>query len=161
MYLWNVESLAEDLRLNSLSEYEKLKYYILVLVLMNIQISSMNSDYKSAWPDDLSHILNLLFVVFSTYHFYKINSKGDSKAFIERHLCLSVALLFRSILVLLIAAIFLTALKAFLESSLINLKIAHAGSFIFLVASIVQWLYYIKWMNQWMKYVSRNSATTI
>ncbi len=91
MYLWNTKALAKELRDGTLTERERMKYYLLFvavdavgaeLVTYSSEIVSLASVAKS--------VLIIIGIVAGTYIAYRANCAGDDKDFIGRSICLSV-----------------------------------------------------------------------
>ena len=91
MYLWNVGGLIDDLRNNSVSEFEKLKYLMATGVLV-----ALFSDPIFSWGlrytimEALNLALQLAAVAAGTYYCYLQNRKGDDTDFATRFVCLGI-----------------------------------------------------------------------
>ena len=90
MHLFNVKRLAGELRANSLSETEKYRYLlaIVVLQLLNAVARILVAPRTN---HDLPRVLAASVVSLVGLHIcHEINKRGDNQRFIERFLCLSV-----------------------------------------------------------------------
>ena len=89
MHLFNIHRLVEKLRANTLSEAEKFRYFIALLVLR-----AGNEAMRAAAPQAPNHLTDFaLFVAISLLGYYichKVNQRGDNQRLIERLICLSV-----------------------------------------------------------------------
>lgn len=96
MYFWNTVALARELKSRSLSQSERMKYY-LVSSTMYALFSEMNG-YNNTSPSLISIIQSTVVVVaivVGIIFCYRINSKGDGQEFIDRFVCLSWPILIR------------------------------------------------------------------
>ncbi len=89
MHLFNAGRLANELRANALSETEKFRYFLVLLVLR-----TTNEALRASTPQPRNHLLDLvLFSAISLLGYYichVINRSGDDQRLIERLICLSV-----------------------------------------------------------------------
>jgi hypothetical protein len=128
MFLWNYKKLALELRESKLSERDKF-YYCLVFTLLSlfsVYLMSYMSAIKSTaikTGQDIFFIKIIFDAAFvflyiaGLFWWYKTNSKGDNKNFIERTIVLSVPLTIRVFL--------LVFALSFFVSSVITLVILH------------------------------------
>jgi hypothetical protein len=88
MYFWNIESLAYELKANSLSEWQKAKYLIANLVI-NLSFASLSYLLGARFSllSVASYTLGGITAAFCIAHVFNINHKADGKNFIERLVC--------------------------------------------------------------------------
>lgn len=95
MYFWNVNALVQELKTGTLTEYEKMKYFLAMTLLQ--LFSLMNGPaFVQFMPLTNSEVLVQLLcfgvivgvTVWGIYHCFIINKHGDNKNFIERIICL-------------------------------------------------------------------------
>lgn len=91
MYFWRVNNLVDDFRNDKVSEKEKLKYTILLGILVEI-ISSpiMWIDSIYSTMDSINLIAMIVTTTLGTYYCYAKNKSGDNKDFITRFICLGI-----------------------------------------------------------------------
>ena len=100
MYFWRVDKLVEDFRNDNVSEKDKLKYMLLLGVIMTLAtdpILWIGSQYSIM--DAINLPLMLLVVVAGTYYCYVANRDADNKDFITRFMCLGVPILVRILVI--------------------------------------------------------------
>ncbi|MFA5190631.1 MAG: tetratricopeptide repeat protein [Verrucomicrobiia bacterium] len=96
MYLWNTKALAKELRDGTLTERERMKYFLLFMTLI-----AVGSDNLFSHPEPISSAriilsaINIIATVGGTYGAYRINRAGDDRDFIARAICLSIPLTIR------------------------------------------------------------------
>ena len=114
MYWWRINPLKAELASGAVSESEKLKYLMAMLLLYVI---SGEVSYLAAQADPgdtltatdwLSSALFVITTFIGTYYCYRRNRAGDAKCFIERFVCLSwpITIRFLAIMLLGFAAFF-------------------------------------------------------
>ncbi|HWN93703.1 MAG TPA: hypothetical protein VNT99_01610 [Methylomirabilota bacterium] len=114
MYWWRIEPLKSELASGAVSESEKLKYLIAMLLLY---VVSGEVSYLAALatPEDtltttdwLSSSLLVITTFIGAYYCYGRNRSGDAKCFLERFVCLSwpITIRFLAIMLLGFAALF-------------------------------------------------------
>lgn len=111
MYHWNTRALAEDLKKNSVSEKDKLRYF-LALLLLNLIVSSLpDGPFHPAWWLVSSSTV-LFIMILGMLHCYRQNLKGDGLRFIERFICLAwpLSVKFSLLALLVIFGVFCTLL---------------------------------------------------
>lgn len=90
MYIINSDALARDLKLGTVSQKDKLIYFLLFILLHSM---------VSIRTNVLGVIIDLLITVVGIFICYKANRKGDNKEFIERFICLSLPINLSMILI--------------------------------------------------------------
>ena len=88
MYFWNINSLAIDLKADSLTEWQKTKYYIATL-LFGLFANLIAALKYFSLLTITSFSLCGVAIVFCLIHIFNINHKADDKNFIERLICFS------------------------------------------------------------------------
>ncbi|MCA0754971.1 hypothetical protein KP806_07900 [Paenibacillus sp. N4] len=107
MYLWNVKALAHELKEKTLSQQQKMKYFLVFILLNVIMIEcsyylgmSFNFNIYDLIGSLETVVVNIAGIIFC----YRANRSGDNDDFIERFICLSlpitIRLLFISVIVL-------------------------------------------------------------
>lgn len=106
MYLTNIKALVRQLKTNTLSEYDKLSYLLLMLVvsglgtLSNVYNTMTKSGiYKeipgTTWGQQfiklsVHQVMLIAILIIAALLCYYVNKKGDNKRFLERFMCLIV-----------------------------------------------------------------------
>ena len=88
MYFWSITSLANELKADSLSEWQKAQYLIANL-LVNLSFASLSYLLGARFSllSVMSYALGGVTAVFCITHVFNINLKADDKNFIERLIC--------------------------------------------------------------------------
>ena len=110
MYIWKTDSLVADLRDGTLSQADRFKY-LLVLMLITVVIVELSlfvSEVPSAATLSESTLV-ILMTVAGTIWCYRVNKDGDNQEFVDRFICLSLPILVRLFLLfLLIYSLYMT-----------------------------------------------------
>lgn len=94
MYFWRDDLLFNELQANTVSEREKVKYFILNMLVLELAMWVIATDPGPiALVDHLDYLSSCLLVIFGTLFAFKKYSPPDR--FVERFLCLSVPILIR------------------------------------------------------------------
>ena len=101
MHFWNTKALGKELREGTVTQKDKMKYFLILLIIFGIPFSSYVApkfDYTFVrFPGlILSIIINIWGVIFC----YQANQKGDDKDFIDRFVCLSLPISIKLLLLL-------------------------------------------------------------
>lgn len=89
MHLFNINRLAGELRADALSETEKYRYLLGLVVLRALSEASRSAATQSR--NHFADILSALLISLIGFHIcHKINQRGDNQRLIERLICLSV-----------------------------------------------------------------------
>lgn len=80
MYFWNINALIEDLRLNKVTERDKMLNFLVTITILVLIASSA---------------LDIILFVVGIILCFRTNSNGDNKNFIDRVICLSVPIFSR------------------------------------------------------------------
>lgn len=96
MYLWKVDALVEDFKLEKVSQKEEFKYMLIFTILMSFAgdpLFQINSSYNLY--DSILSIAVLCISILGTYFCFKINTSGDNKNFIARIICIGLPSMIR------------------------------------------------------------------
>lgn len=88
MYFWNVKALAQDLREHKVSEYDKMRYFLVMTIAL--VLSSYLSVEQFSKLLLLELLLSLIISCVGVIACYRANKAGDNKQFIERFTCLGL-----------------------------------------------------------------------
>lgn len=90
MYYWNIKGLAENLKNGTVSQRDKMKYFLFNLLAWSFTIYLI--EYCPEEPNEMFFvrcIFELSAVIIGVLLCYKVNEQGDNKEFIDRFICLS------------------------------------------------------------------------
>ena len=90
MYFWSINSVARDLKANSLSEWQKTKYYIATVLYTFFESWISGSVSGFNYYTFVSYFLSSVVVIYSMVLIFNINHKADDRNFIERLTCFSL-----------------------------------------------------------------------
>ena len=155
MILWKVEKLAQQLKLNELSEWQKMKYLLWDAVLMSFALGIMNmSDHYASSTRTSYGILFLLIECILVYLLvekaFLMNDKGDGKAFIERFTCLAFPISIRvSVMMILLEVLIALPMRSmgFKENGFISTVVEYS-------VGILWTIYFYHTLTKWLGYVS-------
>ena len=101
MYIWNSSKLVEDLRSDTVTEKEKLKYVLFWVVgTMIVSDPLFHFDYEYVLNDAILSLVMLVVSIAGTIYCYKVNKNGDNKDFISRYICLSIPVGIRAFVII-------------------------------------------------------------
>jgi hypothetical protein len=152
MYLWNVSALASELKANTISEYEKTKYYILYSAFLCFILAVPNVTEYPAALQFLRFSLDLLITVLGIVYVFKINEQGDNQDFIARSLCIGVPLSFK--IIVLFLTIYIMA-HYFLDN-ILQIKNTYIDYVVEIILEILAALYYYYSLGYWLKEISKD-----
>ena len=89
MHLFNAGRLASELRENALSETEKYRYF-LVLIVVRVISEALHAAAGQARSDHVNFALVTIVSLLGYHICHVINQRGDDQRLIERLICLSV-----------------------------------------------------------------------
>jgi hypothetical protein len=96
MYLWNTKALRAELRSGALPQRERMKYYLVFVVLSSI---AAEVGYYVPQPVTAPTIAGSFTLVLGsalgTYLTYRVNRRGDDREFIDRSVCLGLPIIVR------------------------------------------------------------------
>ena len=103
MYFWNTKALATRLKEGTLTQGEKLPYF-LFFVAISYLIYEINFFPNGSEPsegiEDLVHSgLTICLGVLGTFLCYRVNKEGDNSEFIDRFICLNFPVCIKIILI--------------------------------------------------------------
>ncbi len=147
MYLWNINKLASDLKDNTVSEGEKVKYFIFS-VFWSAFFHAMG-PYSCPNPDQTTLILSVIYIIClptGVWICYRANSGGDGQNFLERFICLCVPICVR---LTLFAIVFF-----FLFGITLSLIPINVSPNITIVVYIVYFAGYFWWIKRKISWIS-------
>ncbi|AAZ27603.1 hypothetical protein [Colwellia psychrerythraea] len=122
MYIWKISPLIEQLKSDSLSQKEQLKYFLTYSVLMIIASELPLSVYLDyGFYDAVNTVsMSILTIVGITYC-YKVNKSIDDKDFILRFVTIGLPVTLRLLALLIVVGILFGVVDAiFIESSYLD-----------------------------------------
>jgi hypothetical protein len=91
MYLWNTKALATELRDGTLTERERMKYYLLFMTLLAVVTELQLYGPEPVTPTLIAtSVLSIVATVVGIHVTYRANRSGDDRDFIARSVCLIV-----------------------------------------------------------------------
>ncbi len=118
MYLWSTKGLIKELRDGSLDQKEKVKYFVVFLLMYNVGFELSLFAQENYSIDDLtSFVVNTVIMVVAIYLCFRINRDGDDVEFIDRFVCLGLPITIRFICSLFAILIGLSLLSIFFGDS--------------------------------------------
>lgn len=88
MYLWNTKALATELRDGTLTERERMKYYLLSVTLCAVAMEAPLYSSEPVTPAFVAtSIFSIIGTAVGTYVTYRANRSGDDRDFIARSVC--------------------------------------------------------------------------
>jgi hypothetical protein len=105
MYFFNVKKLSEELKLKTVTQRQKMMYFIVIFFISPVASPTAYIDVYNS-PQDLaialpSFVINILGI----YICYKANLQGDNEEFIVRMVCLNLPIIVRLTVLYMILAI--------------------------------------------------------
>lgn len=160
MYLWRIKKLAGDLKADRVSEWEQVKY-LLVLVLPMIAFSYLPAFLAMLGPAIMSAVpLFLEMVVFLAITIggitmnFRANQRGDGREFLKRFICLSVPVNIRILIYSLPIFLVLGVFSVFL-GEVMGVSLAEQSSSIFALGT--ELLSYL-WIRSYILEISGASS---
>jgi hypothetical protein len=147
MYIWNVKALAQDLKAGQVSQKEKMKYF-LVTIIVQMLMTSMPAQPSLQYGDFIRTVIFIIITAIGIVVCYKANSRGDDKEFVERIICLSLPIGVRISLLLFIGLILDIIIATVLQFGPQALEVS-----IFIV-SIIVLIITLTWMRSYIIDVS-------
>lgn len=119
MYLWNVKKLSSGLKENKISEKEKMKYFMVMMLIWTLMFS-LSALFPVQLTDKLNYLTVSFFILVLTfvglYSCYQANRDGDNKDFVARFVCISLPINIR----LLVVVIAISTLGGILSAILLS-----------------------------------------
>lgn len=91
MYLWNIKKLREDLKENRVSSREKMKYFLVFMLVVGGSFYVGLGFGDAGIPYGYTLFEALAFIIITIAGMlvcYQANKQGDDKEFIERFICI-------------------------------------------------------------------------
>jgi hypothetical protein len=90
VYFWNTKALAKKLRSRSLSQAEKMKYFVAssACYVLFFEVNGYLSESPDLWPI-LRSAVTVMTTIIGIIVCYRANAEGDGQEFIDRFICLS------------------------------------------------------------------------
>lgn len=149
MYLWNVKKLSSDLKENKISEKEKMKYFMVMILIWTLMFS-LSALFPAQLTDKLNYLTVSFFILvltfFGLYSCYQANRDGDNKDFVGRFVCVSLPINIR----LLVIAVPISVAGGLLGA------IFFAGADLFFnLLAIFATLFEFLWIRKYMKLIAQ------
>lgn len=95
--LWNTRELSERLSAGTLSEKEKMHYFLLQALLVVVGTAKVvnYSPIRPIFYDHIGDVLVFLITLVGILLVYKQNERGDNRHFVDRAICLGVPIFMR------------------------------------------------------------------
>ncbi len=156
MYFWNVNKLAEDLKLNKVSETDFKNYYIVSAIIILLSYLALTlapeSTVSAAWA---SFILQIGLLISWINAIFKVNGGEKGRAFLKRIIALSLPITIQSLVLFLIVGISLQVIilvfaSSLEEAMLKQLNIVIGLIFEVVISTYIYWRIYVavKQINQ-------------
>lgn len=139
MYIWKTQKLAVELAKGSVGQTEQLKYFLATSVLFVFATTRYGDASEAAFFDLLAAII---ITVGGIVYCYKNNSRGDSKDFILRMVCLGWPITVKLITIILASTLVLGVVLAELSPDFGDQLFENDyiwSVFIFLATAIYYW----------------------
>jgi len=150
MYLWNVKALAQDLKEDKVTEKEKMKYF-LVTMLLAIFLNSGSSSDGSTWFKWANYIVTFGLTFGGVIWCYNANQRGGNKDFVIRFICLSIPVYVR----MFVPIIVLIIIGVVIDSHIFD------SSYVSLAIDCTYYIVYFAWVRKYIIYISNNEITKV
>ena len=148
MYFWSIKKLTTDLKDNKISEKEKFKYFLTLVILELILINLIVYTWQEINTANLiNSLITFVGFILAVTIIYKKNKKGDNKNYIERYVCLSLPAAVRAFVYSLIAAFIFGIIGTIVWGEQYTNTMASSDifsnvmAFVFFVVLIHYWIY--------------------
>ena len=145
MYFWNVSALAHDLKENKVTEYEKMKYFLMHSILLGLTVLVIEiSPARDLISSLISFLIVILLVIVGVFLCYRTNAKGDNKYFLSRFICLGFPIFIKiSLLFFVVSFLFdiFSCLFGFVNPILYIKYYLHQASGYILIIIHYLWIY--------------------
>ncbi|TWX65851.1 hypothetical protein ESZ36_16180 [Colwellia demingiae] len=119
MYIWKVSPLIEQLKSESLSQKEQLKYFLTYGILMTLATDPLLTvGLEYGFYDAINTVIMSLMTIIGVVYCYKVNKSTDDKDFILRFVTLGLPITVRLIVLTLVIGIFWGVIDAIFIDSL-------------------------------------------
>lgn len=98
MYWWNTHKLAEAIKNDVLNEYDKMKYFLTLSLILVVSMYLIQFQESSSVTALIEMILMFLIVLFGILITFKANRGNEGKDYIVRVTCLSLPILIKIML---------------------------------------------------------------
>ena len=119
MYIWKVSPLIEQLKSESLSQKEQLKYFLTYSILMILATDPLFAvGVEYGFYDTVNTVIMSLLTIVGIVCCYKVNKSADDKDFILRFVTLGLPIIVRIIVLTIVVGIVFGVIDAiFIDSS--------------------------------------------
>lgn len=160
MYFWNAEALAQELKADTLSQPERMKY-LLAFMLFFTPLTELLYLYFPTQKTSLavlSVILNGVMTLGGVIVCYFANRAAQGKNFVERFICLNVPISIRLGVLLGVAVVLVECIKSFFKipESDSHLYVMNVGDLVFNV--FLEGIYFW-WMFRYLREIAREDSS--
>jgi len=156
-YCWKVNTLADDLIRNNLTEFEKLKYLIATFIAYETLILTATPSSENQFNlRIIQFCLDVLFITLGTIVCYFANKNGDGKNFLERYICLSWPVGIRVFVFLAIVIIVPMIPFSIFSVELFPTMFSDENIYLTIIPTFVFYIFYFWRLRKWIIYVSIN-----
>jgi len=145
MFLWDVHALALRFRAKRVSEWDKFRYYALILILGALFQGSFHPGHYSSPFQEIQETIAVTFLsVLGAWYCYQVNGRGDNEDFMGRILCLGFPIAIRILVISIVGMLCIDALiKSFpsLYLSVEDFSILQSFLILSLTSLSYYWLY--------------------
>jgi len=122
MYIWKVSPLIEQLKSESLSQKEQLKYFLTYSILMILATDPLLSvGLEYGLYDTINTVIMSILTIIGIVYCYKVNKSTDDKDFILRFVTLGLPIIVRLIVLAIVVGIIFGLIDAiFIDSSYLD-----------------------------------------
>lgn len=144
MYHWNVKALAEELKNNTVSEKEKMKYSLGYAIMVAFITSHFfdSREPLNRW-DYATDVLSLISTAWGILYIFKKN--GGKGSFIEKSLCLSWPLSLKFIVLT-----FLTLLPVAILLGIKSIETTTSDFLTFIIVGALSFFFYFR-LGYWLE----------
>ncbi|NVJ59483.1 MAG: hypothetical protein HWE27_03790 [Gammaproteobacteria bacterium] len=156
MYIWNTNSLIQDLKNNNVSQKEQFKYALAFSVLSVVGSDpSLSIGLKYTSMDTISTAVMLVITIFGLIFCFKANEGVDGKDFILRFFTIGLPITIRFVAVFLPLSILIGFLEASLDPNydeMAELSVTSLYQVIFI--GVAQLIYYVYFASKFKAFQS-------
>lgn len=116
MYIWNIKALVEDFRAKKVSQADRVKYFIFVVLLGAGQFF-VPIPFETFFLGMVNSILSIFLFSLGVIWCYQTNKNGDNIEFIDRFFCLLFLISVRMIIILIIISMIFPIFNMFFETN--------------------------------------------
>lgn len=148
MYWWNTHKLAEAIKNDLLNEYDKMKYFLTLSLILIVSLYSIHFQKPPLVTAFIEMILMFFIVLLGILITFKANRGKEGKDYIVRVTCLSLPIFLKIILLSVLLGIILGIWVGITDSSMDFINWIQSPIAIFL-----QILYYLR-LTVHLKYIN-------